>query len=117
VDGSSGVMLFNDGGSGGQINIVQNANVNLSPESTGTYAGITMFQAPTSNSQIVITGNGSINISGTIYGADANLSIAGNGSQIGSQIIVSTLTLSGNGAVSVSYDSFPPASARVCLVQ
>ena len=76
------------------------ANVTLTPETTGPYAGITMFQAPTLQlTQISITGNGAVNISGTIYGADANLKIAGNGSQIGSQIIVSTLTLGGNGAV------------------
>jgi hypothetical protein len=114
------VMIYNDGGSGSAINISGNSNVTLTPETTGPYAGITLFQVPTSPApaspfQISITGNGAINISGTIYGADTNLKIAGNGSQIGSQLIVSTLTLGGNGAVSVGSGSI--ASLRVALVQ
>ncbi len=120
VDGTSGVMIYNDGGSGGQIDIAGNGNVSLSPETTGPYAGITLFQNPTSASQISIAGNGSsTSISGAIYGASANLNISGNGGQIGSQIIVSTLTLKGNGAATVNYNStsLAAASARVSLVQ
>jgi Putative Flp pilus-assembly TadE/G-like len=113
VDGSSGVMLYNDGGSGGTISISGNGNVSLSPETSGPYAGIVMFQAPTSTSTISITGNGSsTNITGTIYAADAKLIVGGNGSQIGSQYIVSTLTLSGNGLVNVDYGSNTSASER-----
>jgi Flp pilus assembly protein TadG len=116
--GGSGVMIYNDGG--GAISMSGNSTVKLTPWTTGPYAGITLFQNPTSASQISITGNGSsTSISGAIYGASANLNIAGNGGQIGSQIIVSTLTLKGNGAATVNYNStsLAAASARVTLVQ
>jgi Flp pilus assembly protein TadG len=114
----SGVMIYNDGG--GAISMSGNSTVTLTPETSGPYAGITLFQDPTSASPISITGNGSsTSVSGAIYGATANLNISGNGGQIGSQIIVSTLTLKGNGAATVNYNStsLAAASARVSLVQ
>jgi hypothetical protein len=114
----SGVMIYNDGG--GAISMSGNSTVTLTPETSGPYAGITLFQDPTSASQISIAGNASsTSISGAIYGASANLNISGNGGQIGSQIIVSTLTLKGNGAATVNYNStsLAAASARVSLVQ
>ena len=114
VDGSSGVMIYNDGGNNGAISIAGNGVVNLSPMTTGNYAGITLFQNPTSTTQVSIVGNAAltISLSGAFYAADANLSITGNGGNLGDQYIVSTLTLGGNGTLNVGYGSTTLAPER-----
>jgi hypothetical protein len=96
----TGVMIYNDGG--GAINISGNGNVNLTPMTTGSYPGIFLFQAPTSTMGISISGNGNFNISGTLYAADAGVQLSGNGDTLGTQIIASTLSMSGNGSVIVN---------------
>ncbi len=110
----NGVMIYNDA-SGGSLSISGNGSVTLSPMTTGAYAGITLFQARTATASVSISGNGtSTNISGTIYAANAPLSLSGNGSNLGNQYIASTLTISGNGPLTLDYDppNTPVAPAR-----
>src|SRR5262249_34675739 len=90
--------------------------VNLSPLTTGPYAGITLWQDRSSSVPMQIEGNGLFTIAGTFYAAGAMLSVAGNGgtrmdesglikagSQIGSQYITKDLSITGNGNVYLGY--------------
>ena len=95
----NGVMIYNDA-SGGSLSISSNGSVTLSPMTTGAYFGITLFQARTATAPVSISGNGTTNISGTIYAANAPLSLSSNGYILGSQYIAST----GNGSLTVDYD-------------
>lgn len=104
----SGVMIYNagssydvatggDGGSFGAINFSGDGTVALAQPTIGTYAGVTIFQVRDNPSTLSFSGSSAEGTGGTIYAADAQLSISG-GAQLQSPIIVNTLTLSGNGS-------------------
>ena len=98
----SGVMIVNAGsnypGTGGKyggITLGGNGTCNLSPATSGTYAGIVFFQPLNNTQAITVTGNAS-GITGTIYAPGAQLSESGNAA-LDASLIVDTLTISGNG--------------------
>ena len=98
----SGVMIFNagsnypgTGGTYGRITLSGNATFNLSPATSGTYAGIVFFQPLDNTKAITVTANAS-GITGTIYAPTAQLSESGNAA-LDASLIVDTLTISGNG--------------------
>ncbi len=117
VTGNDGVMIYNDA-SGGSLSISSTGSVGLGPMTTGgAYAGITLFQARTATAPVSISGNGTTNISGTIYAANAPLSLSVSGivSNLGNQYIASTLTISGTGLLTVDYD--PSTVATVAMAR
>ena len=66
----SGVMIYNaPNTSSDTISLAGNTVMNLSPMTSGAYAGITIFQARTSTAQVSLVGNAGSNITGTIYAA------------------------------------------------
>jgi hypothetical protein len=71
-----GVTIFLMEGS--QIYINANETVNLSPPSTGPYAGITIFQAHGNTSALTINGGSGSVVSGFIYAPDAAITYTGN---------------------------------------
>ena len=100
----SGVLIVNagsnypgTGGSYGAITLSGNGSYNLTPMTTGTYAGIVIFQTRDNTKAISISGNAS-GMTGTIYA-----SVAAPGGELGtalnasSSIVVDTLSISGNG--------------------
>jgi hypothetical protein len=112
----SGVTIYNAPNSATDvINVAGKDTVNLSPPTSGPYAGITIFQDRTSTAPLNLAGNGTLNISGTIYAANAAVNVGGNGvtDQDGSQIIARTLSSSGNGSVTINYASGTLAQARM----
>jgi hypothetical protein len=120
-----------------QIQITGNASgtVNLSPLTSGPYAGMMLWQDRTSSVPVLVEGNGSFTIQGTFYAADALMNINGNGktitgrlsgsyvdssgnvvqgaSRIGSQYIVNNLSLGGNGGISIKYSGPDMARTRI----
>jgi hypothetical protein len=100
------VMLYLTGANAG-ITLNGNGSVNLSPMTTGPYAGITIFQDRSDTNSGTLTGNGNLSITGTIYTPAAALTMTGNGTSdvFGSQVIANSLTLKGNGTVNVDFDS------------
>jgi hypothetical protein len=88
------------------ISMTGNGAVNLSPMTTGPYAGMVLFQDRSDSNGDKLTGNGNLNITGTIYSPDASMTAVGNGTTdvFGSQIIANTLTVKGNGTVNVDYN-------------
>ena len=98
----SGVMIVNagskypsSGGTYGGITLSGNGSYNLSPPTTGTYAGIVIFQTRDNTKALTISGNAS-GMTGTIYAPTAQLGESGNGS-LTAALIVNTMTVSGNG--------------------
>ncbi|WP_165230645.1 right-handed parallel beta-helix repeat-containing protein [Aquisphaera insulae] len=98
----SGVMIVNAGsdypaagGSYGSISLGGNAAFNLSPASSGIYAGIALFQPSDNTKPISVTTNAS-GITGTIYAPAAALSESGNAA-LNASLIVKRLSISGNG--------------------
>ncbi len=100
----SGVTIFNagsnysgttDGGNFGGISLSGNGNLNLNPPTTGAYAGILIYQSRVNTRALSISGNANVNVNGTIYAANAALTMSGNG-QLDDTLIVNTLNISGN---------------------
>lgn len=101
------VMIYLTGSAG--ISLKGQSSVSLSPVSTGTYAGISIFQARGDSTGWAVKGNGTLNATGTIYAPAAQVVSSGNGGNVGSQIIASSLTMNGNGDA-VAFDSTAPGN-------
>jgi Putative Flp pilus-assembly TadE/G-like len=99
----NGVMIYNaPSSSGDDISFTGNTVLNLSPMTTGPYAGLTIFQTRTSTVPVSLVGNSGSSITGTIYAAAAAVDLTGNtNTDIGSQFISSTLNITGNSAFQV----------------
>jgi hypothetical protein len=111
-----GVMIVNNPNSKNDIiNINGNGAVNMSPMTTGIYAGISLWQTRTSTNTIQVTGNGGQSITGTFYTAHGTLAVGGNGSNnvIGSQYISDMLSVNGNGSFTVAWNANLVAHARI----
>ena len=98
---SSGMVYLD----GGDFSLSGNGNFDISAPTSGDYYGMMLFMAQDNTSTISITGNGSLSTTGTIYGALAAATMSGNGDSLSSQVIVNTVTASGNGALTLDYDS------------
>ncbi len=99
----SGVLIVNTGskypttgGTYGGITLSGNGSYNLSPMTTGAYAGIVIFQTRDNSTALTISGNAS-GMSGMIYAPKAALTESGNAA-LDVSLIVDTLSISGNGA-------------------
>ena len=95
------------GGTYGSITLSGNGSYNLSPPTTGTYAGILIFQSRDNTKALTFSGNAS-GMTGTIYAPAAQLAESGN-AQLNAALVVDTLTISGNGiANTVTLELHPP---------
>ena len=84
------------GGNFGGITLSGNGNFNLTP-TTGSdpYAGILIYQARDNTRALSISGNATVAVSGTIYAANAALTLSGNGT-LKDTLVVGSLNVSGN---------------------
>lgn len=88
---------------GAQIYINANEKVNLSPPTSGPYAGITIFEDRGNTSALTLNGGANSMISGFVYAPDAPISYAGN-SDMSSQgdclrLVGKTVQMTGNSSV------------------
>src|SRR5262249_3403553 len=104
VINGAGVVIYNagsrfpsSGGSFGGISLSDNAVANLSAATSGTYAGVVIFQARDNNRALSLSSNASVSLTGTIYAANALVTLRGNGTLHG-PVIADRLTLTDNGA-------------------
>ncbi|MGO9917427.1 MAG: Ig-like domain repeat protein, partial [Isosphaeraceae bacterium] len=111
----SGVMIFNagtkyptTGGTYGSITLSGNGSYNLSPLTSGTYAGIVIFQSRDNTKALTISGNAS-GMTGLVYAPAAQIAESGN-AQLNAAIIADTMTLSGNGISNAVTLSSPAGS-------
>ncbi|SFO65078.1 Putative Flp pilus-assembly TadE/G-like [Mesorhizobium sp. NFR06] len=86
-----------------QLYINANETVNLSPPTSGPYAGITIFQAHGNTQALTLNGGSGSLVSGFIYAPDAAITYAGNSdmSAQGSclRLVGDTVAMTGNSAV------------------
>jgi Ca2+-binding RTX toxin-like protein len=106
---NAGSNYPNAGGTFGAINLSGNGNFNLTPASSGAYAGTVMFQSRDNTKAASLSGNATLGgLKGVIYAPAAQLTLSGNGS-LKATLIVDNLRLSGNASSSLSTGGTPPA--------
>lgn len=102
---ANGVMIYNNPSSTSDtISIAGSGVMTFSPPTSGPYQGITLFQNWTSTAAIDVSGGSGSVMSGLFYAASAPMKITGSGgASIGSQYISDTLTIQGNGNMSIDW--------------
>jgi hypothetical protein len=121
VDGA-GVLIYNagskypnPGGTFGAIKVSGAGTVQLSPATSGIYAGIVLFQSRDNTQTITYTGGGVPNFNGLVYAPAALLSVTGGVHLPATSYVVNELDLSGGasiGSASVKSASSPVAPPR-----
>jgi hypothetical protein len=126
TDNGQGVLLYNaPANSSDGITISGQATVSLTGLSAAQltdlslpqgYQGLAIFQAANATAAISLSGQSSVNITGTVYAAGAKVSVTGGShlslvgdaaKRLRAQLIVSDLTVSGVGSVSVDAGTNP----------
>jgi hypothetical protein len=99
---AQGVLIYNagsnypnSGGTFGGITLSGNGTFHLTPAATGVYAGMVFFQSRQNTRALAISANAGPGISGTIYAANALLTVSGNASMQVS-LVVGMLSASSN---------------------
>ena len=99
---SSGLDIIRKTLGGQQIAITQttdidraNGTVNLTAASTGAYAGMVVFQSRDNTQALTLSGNNLTGISGSVYAANAALTMSGN-AKLKDALVIGTINLSGN---------------------
>ena len=82
----------------GGVTLSGNGSFSLNAATSGTYAGILIYQARDNTRAVSVSGNSMAGITGTIYAANALLTMSGNAS-LQNPLVVGTLNLSGNVAL------------------
>jgi hypothetical protein len=119
----TGVFIYNagsnfpsTGGSFGGISLSGNGTFNLSPQTSGSYAGLLIFQSRDNPQTLTISGNGAVaGVQGTIYGQSAPVSVTGNGT-LPAQFVVDSVTVTGNGSMNIQYTSNQVYSATTTSI-
>src|SRR5262245_15584173 len=115
----NGVMIYNDPkNSSDPISISANANVQITPMSTGIYQGITFFQRRDADVPCSITGGSGMSIAGTFYIAGGQLNVTGSGGfvNIGSQYVSRALNAQGTATIHVDWDPDKVAKVRFITI-
>jgi hypothetical protein len=105
-----------------QIVLSANGSLNISPMTTGIYQGISIFQDRNSTAVVQISANGGIggvttSITGTVYAAKALVSVQGNGSLNGSQLVAGTIEATADGAFNLVWDGNTARTRLIGLVE
>ena len=100
----SGVTIFLTNGANLSLNA--NETINLSPPTSGTYAGITIYQEKANTNELKINGGLSSKLTGFIYAPGAPIFYAGNSAMTGSgdcvRVVGNTVEMTGNSNVSAN---------------
>jgi Flp pilus assembly protein TadG len=95
------------------VNLQGNALMQLSAQTTGTYAHLLVYQDPACSVEMMIGGNGTFDGTGSIYIPSASFRFDGNPSTLnGSQLIARTVDIQ-NGNITINYD--PHTTAQPIL--
>ena len=106
-------MFYNTGG--GKFTISGGSTIQMSPPTSGTYAGITLFQDRTSNAAVTVSGGSNSTMTGTFYSPAAAATVSGNSTthSVASEFISYDLTISGSGSVLIDPTSGSGSSPRL----
>jgi hypothetical protein len=121
--GTGGTLLYMSNGS--LTNSSQNMVVNLAPMTGGTYSNpaIALWQDVSNSSGINFSNGGNLNISsGILYVPNVSATVrlsakAGTTAQLGSQVIVGQLALTGSGNFTVNVGSNLAPGRNLYLVE
>jgi hypothetical protein len=97
---------------GGSLDFAGCSSLQLSPPSSGEYAGMVMYQPSSNNAQMSLAGGSEVSISGTIYSSKGELKLTGNsnlvgvGPQMGDLVVADRVTIAGTGSVKIGHPSF-----------
>jgi len=116
------VLLYNTGGpSAGSINICDNANVRLTPPTSGPHQGICIYQDQGLCNAMNVATNGNIQITGTVYAPSATVQISCNSGQsdniMGGGFVVSNMQVSGNGQCTINHGNNLPRVPQISFVE
>jgi Flp pilus assembly protein TadG len=103
-DSSDGSTLGTDSSANFGAFSINGGTVNLSPisDQSSPFFGVLLYQRRWNTQQASVGGNSSgVNMTGTIYDKWGNFKLAGQG-QYNAEFVVGTLTISGNGAVTIN---------------
>jgi hypothetical protein len=102
ISGTGVLLYFMDGG----LTINGGAQVNLSSQTNGSYAGLLIYLPLTNSNTVQLNGNGNSAFTGTILAPASEIQVNGTSSNYGyhSQIIGYTIDLSGTAGTKIIYD-------------
>jgi Flp pilus assembly protein TadG len=102
----SGVTIYVDNG-GGSISFQGGTSTTLTPQTSGTYAGMVYFQNRSSSVAPQFGNGSSVSMKGTFYAAGAPLTFNGGTSysQLSSQVVVKDINISNGSQINVPYSS------------
>jgi hypothetical protein len=118
----NGVMIYNDPASSNDDIHLAGGVINLSPPTTGTYAGITLFEnrsSAYSSDPVIISGTPGSSIKGALYFPNAPLTLTGGAASLpyGDAIVAKDVSISG-GSLSVGLNpNSLPSSREINLVE
>jgi len=97
-----GVLLYL---SNGGLSINGGATVNISAQTSGSFAGLLLYLPITNTNPIVLNGNSNSAFTGTILAPGSEIQVNGTGSAYGyhCQFIGKTVDMSGNNALTITY--------------
>jgi hypothetical protein len=91
----------------GDFDISGNGSLDITAPTSGPWQGMMLYMDQANSSTISISGNGHVGTTGTIYGHSSSFEVSGNGSNtvLNAQVIVNTMTISGNGTINQNFDA------------
>jgi carbon monoxide dehydrogenase subunit G len=113
---AAGVMIVNMPKSNADtISVTGSGVIDISPMTTGIYAGISLWQQRLSTNTITVSGGGAgSTMTGTFYAQHGTLKVSGgNSAGVGSQYISYDLTITGSAAMNVIYNPATVAPVRI----
>ncbi len=112
-----GVMIYVTGTGKTEIKFTGNGEINLSPMTSGPYAGVTLFQDVNLHQDVTLNGTDQLHVHGTLYFPGAMAYVNGTGDGFGDQLIANTIQVGGTGVININYNGSFPSPGIVFLVK
>ncbi len=102
IEGMGILLYFVDGG----LNINGGAQINISSQTTGNYAGLLVYLPLTNSNPVVLNGNGNSTFTGTILAPSSEVQVNGTSSNYGyhGQVIGYNVDLTGTSGTKIIYN-------------
>ncbi len=105
---SGGVLIYITGGS---LSVAGSGVVNLSPMTTGQWAGLLIWQDKLDTSTISYSGAGILSLNGALYAPTAEINVAGSAANpMVTALVVKAIVISGASVINVGTPSSPGLS-------